>query len=346
MTLKLNIEKLGPINDEFELELNKPITIITGDSCTGKTFILKMLGLLIKHLSTSFDIGTLEKDITSEFGHISHIVTAGEKQGCIKLYYANEHIAVLNFYAQVLEEEKRSRYRRVESVLWKGGIQPIAEYAQRSVFALDERIPIARAVLTRGQPSIYPSVNTYINTLNDLCKHNDPYLEESIRPLDAKNILPKTHSYFDKGIVRGMDAHILSASVIAFLSLAPVINRLVEGRALFAAVDTIELHLTPLLQIVATVNLARFAKLGWEKNEEQPVPLIIITHSSTVLAALAKEISKGIDDEAINISKEYKIDSNDIQTVILYRENGKFMYQIESGTVPLPAHLREYIRLI
>ena len=99
MTFGLVLENLGPIRGNFELKLDKPVTIITGDTGTGKTFILKMLSLLIRHLSSSFNVKSLEEDVRNEFGHVPHIVTVGEKQGLIKLHYADEDIASLRFYS-------------------------------------------------------------------------------------------------------------------------------------------------------------------------------------------------------------------------------------------------------
>ncbi|RLF03915.1 MAG: hypothetical protein DRK00_07885, partial [Thermoprotei archaeon] len=152
-------------------------------------------------------------------------------------------------------------------------------------------------------------------------------------------------SYFDRGVVDGILAQNHSAAVFACLSLAPVVKVLVEGRAFLAAVDAVEVHLTPLLQAAMAVNLARLAKMGWECAEEYPASLLMITHSSIVLAALLREVRRGVEDPLIFVEEGYRVGDGDVKSVVFYREDSAVKVKGIEGIVEA-GYLREYMRLI
>jgi virulence-associated protein VagC len=170
-------------------------------------------------------------------------------------------------------------------------------------------------------------------------------LEEMLMPMMEEELLPRARSYFSKGVVAGYDARSISSAAISLLSLAPVALRLHEGRALLAAVDTVELHLTPLLQAAAAVNLARWAKKGWLECEEHPAPLLLVTHSSVVLSALLTEVEEGVRDKLVRLPDSYRLAEDDVKTVILYREEGVVKCDVGKGIIP-PRYLREYARFL
>jgi hypothetical protein len=136
-----------------------------------------------------------------------------------------------------------------------------------------------------------------------------------------------------------------SSAALSLISLAPIAYRLSEGRALLVAVDTVELHLTPLLQAATAVDLARRAKKCWEESEEYPIPLLLVTHSSIVLSALLTEVEEGAKDKLVRLSEEYRLKSEDVKTVILYRRNGVVNCDVAQG-IAQPSYLRSYARLL
>ncbi|MGC8933489.1 MAG: hypothetical protein ACP5LQ_09435 [Candidatus Methanodesulfokora sp.] len=64
--------------------------------------------------------------------------------------------------------------------------------------------------------------------------------------------------------------------------------------------------------------------MGW-KNKESPAPLLLVTHSSTVLATLSKEIEEGVDDRAVYVKE--RVEKSDVRTVVLYREDGEMKWE-------------------
>jgi energy-coupling factor transporter ATP-binding protein EcfA2 len=250
--------------------------VLTGETGAGKSFLLRTLSILLKNLTQPLDAKTLEADFTGEFGHPAYVVSEGAGEGGVVLSYEGDVLA------NVRVRERPSSARGGPSKLCaefvvvereKGGIQPYAELAARSVMAPDERIPLTRHLMLHGCCSYTaPSANAYCSLLAEMRRTNHWLLDEMLMPLLEEGLLRKARSYFDRGVVAGYDARGVSSAAISLLSLAPVVQRLEEGRALLAAVDTVELHLTPLMQAATAVNLARWAKRCWEEGEEYPVP--------------------------------------------------------------------------
>ncbi len=343
--IKLKIQNLGPINEEIELELDKPVTLLVGETGSGKSFILRLLALLLKYLPNPPAVEELERDFREEFGAPYYAITEGSDKDGIALSYNDETIAKVEIQKRKFSKQDSRTGEHLRIVTWEGGKEPIAEYARNSIIAPDERVPLTRQIIDGKYPSYLPSEKRYCEFLRNLRDKNDPTLEEALEPLFMEGLLPKARSFFDRGIIAGNNALTVSSTVISFLSLAPVISRLRDGRALLAAVDTVEIHLTPLLQMAATINLARLAKFCWKKAEEHPTPLLIVTHSSSVLAALAEEIDRGIDDRIITVPSKYRLEKEDVKEVVLYHEEGVIKCKAQEGIVS-PQYLREYLRLL
>ena len=226
----------------------------------------------------------------------------------------------------------------------KGGSQPYAELASRSVIAPDERIPLVRRVLINRSYDTTPSIHAYYELLREMCENNHWLLNEMLMPLIDEGMIPKARSYFDRGVVAGLEARVASSATLSLLSLAPLALRLSEGRALLTAVDTIELHLTPLLQ-AAAVELSRRAKRGWEESEEYPASLLLITHSSIVLSALLTEVEEGVKDRLVRLGEEYRLRREDVKTLVLHRREGVVTCEASQG-IAQPSYLKGYARLL
>ena len=343
MGMKIITENIGPLKGRFYLDLNSPVTVLAGDTGTGKSFLLRILQLLISELAESLDVSRLEDKLCEEFGSIESIISTGEEEGRVTLEYNGETIADV-LHHRLLGDGSSAHGKQITVNKWRGGIAPYSDLAKRSIIIPDARIAIARMVMEEGHVSrLSPSEGIYAEFLCSLRNNNDWSLNESLEALRREGVLLKAgRSCFNKGIIEGLDSRVQSGAVFAFLSLAPAIKILHEGRAFLVAVDTIETQITPFLQGVIAVNLARWAKMGW-KNKESPAPLLLVTHSSTVLAALSKEIEEGVDDRAVYVKE--RVEKSDVRTVVLYREDGEVKWGISEG-IAMPAYLREYIRLI
>jgi hypothetical protein len=349
--MKLTVENIGPLRGHFELSFDSPITVLTGDSGTGKSFLLRILQLFIFYLAEmgeSLEVNRLEDKLSEEFNSVISIINTKEEKGRIALEYDEDVIADVELYKKFLGEKtirQASRGRHIIVGKWKGGAPTYRELAKNSIIAPDTRVAIAKIMMTKGySPGLTPSEEVYAGRLRSLREKNDWSLNESLNVLKIENILPKIGgSYFDRGIIEGLDSRTQSAAVFSLLSLAPAIRTLYEGRAFLVAVDTIESHLTPLLQGAVAVNLARWAKKGWVSSEEYPAPLLLVTHSSIVLAALQKEIEEGVKDRTVYVDE--KVTKEDVRMITLYREDGEVKWKISEG-IELPTYLREYIRLI
>jgi hypothetical protein len=125
----------------------------------------------------------------------------------------------------------------------------------------------------------------------------------------------------------------------------PVALRLREERAFLAAVDVLEVNLTPLLQAAAAVNLARAAKKGWVECGEFPAPLVIVTRSSVVLSALLTEVEEGVKGKLVRLPGSYRLTEGDVKTVIFYREDGVVRCEVREG-VASPSYMREYAKFL
>jgi len=347
--LCVEIDNLGPFSKKVKLELNVPLMVVTGETGTGKSFLLRLLSLLLKNLKQTLDVRTLEEyDLKNEFGHSRHIVHEKAEEGRIMLSYGGELLADVEIYSRPAgrpsAEINEMRAEFVKVAKWKGE-QPYTELAERSVMAPDERIPLTRYILSAGWASPPPSASAFSSLLASMRDKEHWLLEEMIMPMVEEGLLPRIRSYFSKGVVAGYDVRNVSSAAIALLSLAPIALRLQEGRAFFAAVDTLELHLSPLLQAATAVNLARWAKKGWVECEEHPTPLLLVTHSSIVLSALLTEVEEGVKDKLVRLPDSYRLTEDDVKTVIFYREEGVLRCDARKG-VALPNHLREYARFL
>ena len=345
--LSVEIERLGPFDDKTKLELDTPLTIVSGETGTGKSFLLRLLSVLLKNMRSTLDAKTLESDLSSEFGHPKFVVHEEAEEGSVALSYSGGVLLNVKVYSKPVgaaRGEGGARSEFVEVAGWKGS-QPYIELAERSVVAPDERVPLTRYILGAGWAYPPPSASAFASVLSDMRGKEHWLLEETLMPMVEEGLLPRARSYFSKGVVAGYDARSVSSAAISLLSLAPVVLRLYEGRALLAAVDTVELHLTPLLQAAAAVNLARWAKKGWVECEEHPTPLLLVTHSSIVLSALLTEVEEGVKDKLVRLPDSYRLTEDDVKTVIFYREEGVLRCDARKG-VALPNHLREYARFL
>jgi energy-coupling factor transporter ATP-binding protein EcfA2 len=365
--LSLEARNIGPAVGELRLDLDVPLVVLTGETGTGKSFLLRTLSILLKNLAQPLDAKTLEADFKDEFGHPAYVVSEGASEGSVVLSYegdvlANVRVRERPSSARAGPGKLRAMFVEVEK--GKGGIQPYAELAARSVMAPDERVPLVRHMLFSGcypyatpegdrghslveaPPRRYtPSMSAYRGLLAEMRGANHWLLDEMLMSLIEEGLLRRARSYFDRGVVAGYDARDVSSAAISLLSLAPVVLRLEEGRALLAAVDTVELHLTPLMQGATAVNLARWAKRCWEESEEYPVPLLMVTHSSIVLSALLREVEEGAKDKLVRLDESYRLRNEDVKTAVLYRRDGAIRCDVTQG-VAQPNYLREYARFI
>jgi len=341
--LTLNVEGLGPFSKKLIMELDTPLTVLVGETGTGKSFLLRLFSVLLKSMKTTIDARALENDLTSEFGHPKFAVHEEAEEGRVALSYDDEKIVDVKVYSKPLAAHGiHSEFIEIEE--WKGS-QPYIELAEHSVIAPDVRVPLIRALLSGDQSPSPPSASAFATIFSDMRSKEHWLLEEMLVPMVEEGLLPMRQSYFKGGVVAGYQARNVSSATISLLSLAPVVLRLHEGRALLAAVDTVELHLTPLLQAVVAVNLARWAKKGWLENEEYPTPLLLVTHSSIVLSALLTEVEKGVENKLVRLPGKYRVTEEDVKTVILYRMEGAVRCDIDKGIIP-PWYLREYAKFL
>jgi len=341
--LTLNIEGLGPFSEKLIIELDTPLTVLVGDTGTGKSFLLRLFSVLLKNLKTALDARALENDLTSEFRHPRFAVHEEAEMGRVSLSYGDEKLADVKVYSKPFATHgMHSDYIEVEK--WKGS-QPYIELAEHSVIAPDVRVPLIRDLLSGDHSSSPPSASAFTTIFSDMRSKEHWLLEEMLIPMVEEGLLPRRQSYFKEGVVAGYQARNVSSTAISLLSLAPVVLRLHEGRALLAAVDTVELHLTPLLQAVVAVNLARWAKKGWLESEEYPTPFLLVTHSSIVLSALLTEVEEGVKDKLVRLPDKYRVTEDDVKTVILHRMEGVVQCDIDKGIIP-PRYLREYARFL
>jgi hypothetical protein len=321
---------------------------LTGETGTGKSFLLRLLSMLLRELRQPLDARALESELTDEFGHPRHIVHEGAGEGEVELSYEDDVLVDLRVRERPIGFGRPDKLRAefIEIERERGGSQPYAELASRSLMAPDERVPLVRQVLLKGHYYYTtPSADAYCSLLAEMRIKNHWLLEEMLAPLIEEGLIPRTRSYFDRGLVAGHDAHVASSAALSLISLAPIAYRLSEGRALLVAVDTVELHLTPLLQAATAVDLARRAKKCWEESEEYPIPLLLVTHSSIVLSALLAEVEEGAKDKLVRLSEEYRLKGEDVKTVILYRRNGVVNCDVAQG-IAQPSYLREYARFL
>jgi len=307
-----------------------------------------VLSILLRSLSQPLDARALEEEFAKEFGHPGYALFEGADEGKVELYYEGEVLVSLKINKKPIGPRRLDKLcaEFVEIEREKGGSQPYAELASRSVIAPDERVPLARHVLiNRHYPYTTPSIHAYCELLIEMCEKNHWLLNEMLMPLIDEGMIPKALSYFDRGIVAGLEARAASSATLSLLSLAPIALRLSEGRALLTAVDTIELHLTPLLQAVAAVELSRRAKRCWEESEEYPAPLLLITHSSIVLSALLTEVEEGVKDRLVRLGEEYRLRREDVKTLVLHRREGAVACEASQG-IAQPSYLREYARFL
>jgi len=325
-----------------------PVVVLTGETGTGKSFLLRVLSTLLRELQRPLDARALEEELQKEFGHPSYVVFEGAGEGTIKLSYEGDVLVDLRIREKPIgprgPEKLRAEFIEIEKE--RGGSQPYAELARRSVIAPDERVPLTRHVLLNGHYYyVTPSTDSYCNLLAEMRRNNHWLLEEMLAPLIKEGLIPRARSYFDRGLVAGRDVRETSSAALSLLSLAPIAYRLGEGRALLVAVDTIELHLTPLLQAAIAVDLARRAKRGWEESEEYPAPLLLVTHSSIVLSALLTEVEEGAKDRLVRLSESYRLKREDVKTVVFHRKEGVVSYDVTQG-IAQPNYLREYARFL
>jgi hypothetical protein len=346
--LSLRVKDVGPIAGELRLELDVPVTILTGETGTGKSFLLRLLSMLLRELRQPLDARALESELMNEFGHPRHIVHEGAGEGEVELSYEDDVLVGLRVRERPIgfggPDKLRAEFVEIEKE--RGGSQPYAELASRSLMAPDERVPLVKQVLLKGHYYYTtPSTDAYCSLLAEMRIKNHWLLEEMLAPLIEEGLIPRVRSYFDRGLVAGHDAHMASSAALSLISLAPIAYRLSEGRALLVAVDTVELHLTPLLQAATAVDLARRAKKCWEESEEYPIPLLLVTHSSIVLSALLTEVEEGAKNKLVRLGEEYRLKSEDVKTVILYRKDGIVNYDVTQG-ITQPSYLREYARFL
>lgn len=354
--LSVEVENLGPFSERVRLDFSRPLVIVTGNSGTGKSFLLRLLSLMLRSLEHPADAASFEKALIKEFGHPTYVVHFGASEGTVTLRYGGETIAKIVIHRKpaggVSRTALSSDYVSIEE--WKGGSEPCAELARRSVIAPDERVVLTRRVLARAAkrrslvesaPEIPPSARAYWHFLAKLVSEGNQFLDEMIAIIVEEGLLPRMSSYFDRGIIAGYDSSLVSSAAISLLSLAPLAVRLSEGRAFLTAVDVIELHLTPLLQAAAAVNLARWAKKGWRESEESPAPLLIVTHSPVVLSALLTEVEEGVRDRSIRLPETYKLERKDLRMVVFQRDEGALRCEVHEE-IAMPNYLREYSRFL
>jgi hypothetical protein len=348
--LSFKIRSLGPISGELQLDFDVPLVILTGETGTGKSFLLRMLSILFKNLEQPLDVKALEGEFTREFKHPRYVVFEGADEGEAVLSYEGDVLVGLTIRKK-LGGLGKLHADFIEIGKEMGGVPPYAELARRSIIAPSERVPLTRHLLLVDYQQLRrllaPSTDAYCSLFVEMCGMDQgrSLLEEMLSPLVEEGLIPRVPSYFDRGLVAGYDANNASSAALSLLSLAPVAYRLNEGRAFLAAVDTIELHLTPLLQAVAAVDLARRVKRCREESEEYPVPLLMITHSSIVLSALLTEVEEGVKDRLVMLDEKYKLGNEDVKTVVLYRRDGAVCCDIAQG-IALPNYLREYARFL
>lgn len=192
--LTLNIEGLGPFSEKLIIELDTPLTVLVGDTGTGKSFLLRLFSVLLKNLKTALDARALENDLTSEFRHPRFAVHEEAEMGRVSLSYGDEKLADVKVYSKPFATHgMHSDYIKVEK--WKGS-QPYIELAEHSVIAPDVRVPLIRDLLSGDHSSSPPSASAFTTIFSDMRSKEHWLLEEMLIPMVEEGLLPRRQSYF------------------------------------------------------------------------------------------------------------------------------------------------------
>ncbi len=351
--LVLRVENLGPLSDA-ELRFDRPVVIVTGDTGTGKSLILRVLQILLSEVFSVDDPREAEYSLATrfreEFGSIPSLVKSGAEEAVVELECDGEVVARI-----ILREERVC----VEESSWSEALERRRELrgrAERSLVAPDTRIALVRSLFAGRSMERTPTEEIFVKAFRSLLgdEVGHFYLNVALSPFRKAGLL-KGPALWRYGVLDGIPVHDHSASILSLLSLAPVLKALgpvygkEEWRAegLLLGVDTVELHLTPLYQGVAATLMARAAVGAWREAEEQAPPLIMTTHSSIVLAALNQELIKGVKDDLLPeiLSSEYRVTEESIVSYVFSRDEGGAKVEVFERKVPAPKYMAEYLDL-
>jgi energy-coupling factor transporter ATP-binding protein EcfA2 len=150
---KVEIENLGPFSGKVELELDTPLTIMTGETGAGKSFMLRLLSVLLKNMRSTLDARALEDDLGSEFGHPEFVVHERAEEGSVALSYGGETLLNVKVHSKPVGAVRgggsmHSEY--VEVAGWRGS-QPYIDLIEAG----------CRTVLVTGDACFRELVNSY-----------------------------------------------------------------------------------------------------------------------------------------------------------------------------------------
>jgi len=110
----VEVEGLGPFSERVMLELDTPLVVLVGETGTGKSFLLRLLSVLLKNLRSTPDARALEGDLASEFGHPRFAVHEGAEAGRVALSCGGEVLVGVRVHSRPLAARvlKTSSLRR------------------------------------------------------------------------------------------------------------------------------------------------------------------------------------------------------------------------------------------
>jgi energy-coupling factor transporter ATP-binding protein EcfA2 len=82
---------------------------LTGETGTGKSFLLRVLSILLRSLSRPLDTRALEEEFTKEFGHPGFALFEGADEGKVELYYEGEVLVSLKIHKRPISPKKLNK---------------------------------------------------------------------------------------------------------------------------------------------------------------------------------------------------------------------------------------------
>jgi len=310
--VRLRVKAYGPI-EAGKIEIDRPITLIYGDSGTGKSMIVELMHLIIRDSARAQNEEEmkelLEDELICAYGSPSAVILKGEERAEVILE-TPEKSPSLRF---TIEDDEVS----VEEFS-----PPTEEYVkatiEESVIAPDTRIYIVRKELSLvedmmkkarfsqkpkerlEEKSVWRGFRerTFAMKFREILmkKEGLSYISLALSPL---RILRKELSidwYYLK--LNNIPLSLVSSSILSLISLSPIIYAISTRSGLLTSVDMPELHLTPALTCLVSILLSRLTirRFIESEREEEATPLLTITHSPLVIAAMSLEAKGCFDD--------------------------------------------------
>jgi len=204
----------------------------------------------------------------------------------------------------------------------------------KSLLAVEARVPISKflvraiyrdmVAIRKGYEQKY--VNEYFKLASESFQATEfRYLKKlynAMRENDAirRALAPNSANInIDLLLIDGIPLYQTSAAILSMFSLTPMFSYNIGG---ILAVDAIELHLPPILQVLCAINLARWIKhlRIRAENAYENLTLILVTHSDLILSGLKlnEKIEKNPTYGNLIIRDGESIAEKDVKAYLFY----------------------------